>query len=79
MPGVWYLRHIGFLGEHPPGVKGLDDPEFAEADGCVCFQEGVAFGEWDGMTNANLWRNLRECVNGKNIHIPMDAYLKMCA
>lgn len=61
VPGVWYLRHIGFLGAQPPGVKGLDDPEFAEGDdGCVCFQEGVAFGEWDGMTNANLWRNLRE-------------------
>lgn len=28
VPGVWYLRHIGFLGAHPPGVKGLDDPEF---------------------------------------------------
>lgn len=67
VPGVWYLRHIGVLGAHPPGVKGLDDPEFAEAsdDGCVCFAEGVAFGEWDGMTNANLWRNLREWVLGK--------------
>lgn len=60
VPGVWYPRHIGFLGAQPPGVKGLDDPEFAEGDDCVCFQEGVAFGEWDGMTSANLWRNLRE-------------------
>ena len=68
VPGVWYLRHIGVLGAHPPGVKGLDDPEFAEVandDGCVCFAEGVAFGEWDGMTNANLWRNLREWLLGK--------------
>ncbi|CAM3350406.1 peptidase [Paracidovorax anthurii] len=65
VPGVWYLRHIGFLGAQPPAVKGLDDPEFAEDDGCVCFQEGVAFGEWDGMTNANLWRNLREWILGK--------------
>lgn len=67
VPGVWYLRHIGFLGAHPPGVKGLDDPEFGESDDSegVCFQEGVAFGEWDGMTNANLWRNLREWFLGK--------------
>ena len=70
VPGVWYLRHIGVLGAHPPGVKGLDDPEFAEAegandDGCVCFAEGVAFGEWDGMTQANLWRNLREWLLAK--------------
>ena len=63
VPGVWYLRHIGFLGAQPPAVKGLDEPEFAEADdGCVCFQEGVEFGEWDGMTSANLWRNLREWI-----------------
>lgn len=61
VPGVWYLRHIGFLGAQPPAVKGLDAPEFAESDdGCVCFQEGVAFGEWDAMTSANLWRNLRD-------------------
>lgn len=63
VPGVWYLRHIGFLGAQPPGVKGLDDPEFAEGDdGCVCFQEGVEFGEWDAMTSANLWRNMREWI-----------------
>lgn len=66
VPGVWYLRHIGVLGAHPPGVKGLDDPEFGDADdGCVCFAEGVAFGEWDAMTTANLLRNLREWVLGK--------------
>lgn len=67
VPGVWYLRHIGFLGAQPPAVKGLDDPEFAQAedDDGVCFQEGVAFGEWDGMTNATLWRSLREWILGK--------------
>ena len=66
VPGVWYLRHIGFLGAHPPGVKGLDDPEFSEADdGCVCFREGVEFGEWDAMTAANLWRAIREWIVGK--------------
>lgn len=44
VPGVWYLRHIGFLGAQPPAVKGLDDPAFAADadDGCVCFQEGLA-------------------------------------
>lgn len=66
-PGVWYLRHIGFLGAQAPAVKGLDTPEFAatDDDGCVCFQEGVTFGEWDAMTSANLWRNLREWIVGK--------------
>lgn len=66
VPGVWYLRHIGVLGAHPPGVKGLDEPEFAEdEDGCVSFSEGVAFGEWDAMTSANLWRQMRDWLVGK--------------
>lgn len=30
VPGVYYLRHIGFLGAQPPAVKGLPDPAFAE-------------------------------------------------
>lgn len=66
-PGVWYLRHIGFLGAQSPAVKGLDAPEFAGADddGCVCFQEGVAFGEWDAMTSANLWRQMRDWMVAK--------------
>jgi hypothetical protein len=66
VPGVWYLRHVGFLGAANPAVKGLDDPEFSAADdGCVCFQEGVAFSEWDDVQNAGLWRNLREWFIGK--------------
>lgn len=62
VPGVWYLRHIGFLGAQPPGVKGLDDPSFADGDddGCVAFQEPVEFGDWDDRTNAGLWRSLRD-------------------
>lgn len=61
VPGVWYLRHVGFLGAHPPGVKGLDNPSFADTDdGCVAFQEAVEFGDWDDRTNASLWRGLRD-------------------
>lgn len=37
VPGVFYLRHIGFLGAQPPAVKGLPNPSFADAgsDGLV--------------------------------------------
>lgn len=39
-PGIWYLRHVAFLGAQPPAVDGLRDIQFAEADqGCVCFSE----------------------------------------
>ncbi|MDF0606637.1 peptidase [Neisseriaceae bacterium TC5R-5] len=61
VPGVWYLRHVGFLGATPPGVKGLDNPAFAASeDGCVAFQEAVEFGGWDEQTQAGLWRSLRD-------------------
>ncbi|WP_336958735.1 hypothetical protein [Sphingobium aquiterrae] len=29
-PGTWYLKHVGFLGAHAPGVKGLGTVSFAE-------------------------------------------------
>lgn len=39
-PGVWYPRHIGFLGAQPPAVKGLKNVQFADENG------GVEFAEW---------------------------------
>lgn len=60
VPGVFYLRHVGFLGAQPPAVKGLRNPSFADAEEGV-----VTFSEWDDMTNAGLWRNLREWMLGK--------------
>lgn len=60
VPGVYYLRHVGFLGAQPPAVKGLRSPSFADTE------EGVVeFSEWDDATNAGLWRNLREWILGK--------------
>ena len=32
VPGVYYLRHVGFLGAAAPAVKGLRPPAFANAD-----------------------------------------------
>lgn len=31
-PGNWYLKHIGFLGGHAPGIKGLGTVQFAAGD-----------------------------------------------
>lgn len=40
MPGVYYLRHVGFLGAQPPAVKGLRSIELAEAEpGVIEFSE----------------------------------------
>ncbi len=60
VPGVYYLRHVGFLGAQPPAVKGLRQVAFAESEpGVVCFSE------WGDRTNASLWRKLREWFIGK--------------
>ncbi|MBW7567077.1 peptidase [Chromobacterium subtsugae] len=55
VPGVYYLRHVGFLGAQPPAVKGLRPVEFGEADDDV-----VEFGDWGDVQNASLWRRMRE-------------------
>jgi hypothetical protein len=59
-PGIYYLRHVGFLGAQPPSVKGLRDASFAGSD------EGVVeFGDWGDSLTARLFRSLREWVIGK--------------
>lgn len=60
VPGVFYLRHVGFLGAQPPAVKGLRNPSFADSE-----QGIVEFSEWDDVDNAGLWRSLREWFIGK--------------
>lgn len=60
VPGVYYLRHVGFLGAVPPAIKGLRTPEFAEAESGI-----VEFSEWDDVDNAGLWRRMREWLISK--------------
>lgn len=42
-PGVWYLRHVAWLGAQPPAVKGLKDVQFSAGDagGVVSFSEPI--------------------------------------
>lgn len=57
-PGAWALRHVGFLGAQPPGIKGLKAVSFAE------LEEGVVtFGElpgYAGLDIARMFRSIRE-------------------
>jgi hypothetical protein len=39
VPGVWYLRHLGFLGATPPAVKGLKDAVFNPEELAPAFSE----------------------------------------
>lgn len=55
VPGVYYLRHVGFLGAQPPSVKGLRPIELAEDE------EGVVeFGDFGDSISAGIFRRLRE-------------------
>jgi len=56
VPGVYYLRHVGFLGAQPPAVKGLKDVAFAEDDGVVEFADAWMI---DGLV-ARLFRGMRD-------------------
>lgn len=60
VPGVYYLRHVGFLGAQPPAVKGLRQPEFADGE-----QGVIMFADYDDVVNASLWRRLRDWLIGE--------------
>ncbi|MFL1515290.1 phage protease [Pseudomonas prosekii] len=60
VPGVYYLRHVGFLGAQPPAVKGLRPVELAEGE-----QGVVEFGDYGHELGADLWRRVREWLIGK--------------
>ena len=60
VPGVYYLRHVGFLGAQAPAVKGLRPVSFAASE------EGVVeFGDWADRVEAGLFRKLREWIISK--------------
>ncbi len=60
VPGVYYLRHVGFLGAQPPAVKGLRSPEFSDGETGI-----VEFGDYDDILNASLWRRFRDWLIGE--------------
>lgn len=53
VPGVYYLRHVGFLGAQPPAVKGLKEVSFGDAE------EGVVEFSEDAVVLSILARVLR--------------------
>ncbi|PPD36757.1 MAG: peptidase [Methylomonas sp.] len=69
VPGVYYLRHVGFLGAQPPAVKGLAQVNFSESDGIV------TFNEFDDVRIAGLFRSLREWIIGQFSKEQADAVL----
>jgi len=62
-PGTWYLRHVGFLGAHPPSLKGLRDVSFSAADdGCVTVEFGEAEPDADARLLVRLFAGVRQLL-----------------
>jgi len=54
VPGVYYPRHLGFLGAMPPAVKGLGTVSFSEGETGI-----IELGDWNDRTIARLLRSLK--------------------
>jgi hypothetical protein len=69
VPGVFYLKHIGFLGATPPAVQGMRDPAAAITDPAAAYADTdpgvVVFSDWSDADNAGLWRTLRDWLLSK--------------
>ncbi|VFR54778.1 Phage protein [plant metagenome] len=61
-PGVWYLRHVGFLGAIPPAVKGLRDPQFSEGDTEFGL---VLFSDPDPQEQSDMSKELQEQLDAE--------------
>ncbi len=61
-PGLWYLKHIGFLGATAPAVPGLKPVRFAGASGGIeLYQENPASAEFAASDElVRLRREVRE-------------------
>lgn len=57
VPGVYYLRHVGFLGAQPPALKGLAPVSFKENE------EGIVeFTDWNAMSVAGIFRRIKNWI-----------------
>jgi len=64
-PGIYYPRHLGFLGAQPPAVKGLAEASLGDGEeGVIELAAPVDLGGWADTTIAGLFRRLREWLIG---------------
>lgn len=75
VPGVYYLRHVGFLGAHPPAVQGLKSPSFAGGESLrdiisIDFSEALSWpGQSSDVDIAMRARDYKDKMAGMNIHL----------
>lgn len=71
-PGVWYVRHVAYLGAQPPAVKGLKDIQFSETANAVCFSEPITHTHQEQDDMKDLQAQLDE-ANAKLAKAQADA------
>lgn len=67
-PGVYYPRHLGFLGAAAPAVPGLGTVNFAEEAGVVSLSiplDSVAFGSYADTVLVRVLRNIKNTLIGE--------------
>lgn len=76
VPGVYYPRHLGFLGAAAPAVPGLGTVSFAADEGTVCF--ALDLGDWNDRTIARMFRNIKnyliEAIGAEKADKVIDEY-----
>jgi len=72
VPGVYYLKHVGFLGAVPPAVRGLKPIQFADDDAeCIT----IEFADAPAWPVARLFRGLRDWLIGNHDLATADSVL----
>jgi len=75
VPGVWYLKHVGFLGAAAPAVQGLKTASFA-GDDADCISVEFSAADLDiKWSMARVFRNLRDWMIGKHGQEEADAVI----
>ncbi|MEO5362450.1 MAG: hypothetical protein H7838_02310 [Magnetococcus sp. DMHC-8] len=69
-PGVYYLRHVGFLGAQPPAVKGLPDVMFRETRLMPGDETSVVV--WETTTDWSEPVGATDCSPSPTLNKPME-------
>lgn len=63
VPGVYYPRHLGFLGAMPPAVKGLGQVSLSEeSTGIINLCAKIEFGDWNDRLVYRVLRGLKSLL-----------------
>lgn len=76
-PGVYYLRHVGFLGAHPPAVKGLAALAFAEYSHHIDFSEGYGINS-ENIAPSFVMAKGYQCAASNQVFNLANDYRRVC-